>query len=127
METKKRSHAEIGKASRNKGKRGELILSKIFQAAGWKDAHRTQQYCGRASKGQAPDVSGVPGVSIECKWVERLDFRKAYKQSADTAKWTDDIPIVCTKRDHEDWLVVLSLNDFIKIFKSYIPPEGDAD
>ena len=112
-----------GKASRERGKRGERMLSKQFVAAGYTEARRSVQYNGRA-RGAEADVVGVPGLSIESKFVERLNIVGAYRQSCENAKGTDDIPIVCHKRDREPWLVTLSLDDFIRIYKCYQPPTG---
>ena len=56
--------------SRNKGKIGELELAKLFRDHGFK-SRRGQQYCG--TSGEA-DVTGLPGLHIECKRVERLNL-----------------------------------------------------
>ena len=36
----------MGKSQRDKGKRGEQELARVFREYGFKDAHRTQQFCG---------------------------------------------------------------------------------
>ena len=113
---------KIGKASRNKGKRGERMLSKEFSEAGW-PARRSVQYNGKAQGAEA-DIIGVPGLSIESKFVERLNIVTAYEQSCENAKGTGDIPIVCHKRNHKPFLVTLSLKDFIEIYKFKCPPPG---
>ena len=114
--TKNRS--EIGKSSRAKGKRGELEVSKAFQAAGFPDARRAQQYNGVAA-GNA-DILGVPGLHVEVKRVERLNLTAAYEQSARDAETAGkgEVPIVVHRKSREPWMVTLSLQDFLKIFGS---------
>lgn len=124
---KTRTPQERGKASRAKGKRQELAISHAFKDAGYSNAHRSQQYCGRGH--ETGDVSGVDGLSIEVKaYAERLNYLNAYKQSCESAK-AGDIPIVVAKKDREkEPLVLIGLKDFIRVYKAYAPPEGgDAD
>ena len=53
----------MGKSQRDKGKRGEQELARVFRDYGFKDAHRTQQFCGRG--GESADVIGLP--KIQCR------------------------------------------------------------
>ena len=72
--------------SRNKGKAGELELSKVLKAYGY-DTRRGQQYCG--ANGDA-DVVGLPHIHIECKRVERLSLYDAMAQAKADKKASDD-------------------------------------
>ncbi len=83
----------MGKKSREKGKRGERELAKLLISYGY-DARRGQQYCG--ANGDA-DVVGLPGLHIECKWVENLNLSDAMAQSERDAK-QGEIPVVIHKR-----------------------------
>ena len=97
--------------SREKGKRGELELAKALRTYGY-DARRGQQFHGGAD---SPDVTGLPGIHIECKRVERLDLIGAYEQAfRDAAE--DEIPAVFHKRNREPWFVTITLEDFMKIY-----------
>ena len=109
--------AKIGKASREKGKRGEREVAKIFRDAGYAEAHRTSQYCGKT--GDASDVTGVPGLHLEVKFVEKEAVRSWYGQAVRDAEAAGrgDTPVVIHRKTHEDWLVTLSLDDFIEILK----------
>lgn len=109
--------AKIGKASREKGKRGEREVAKIFRDAGYAEAHRTSQYCGKT--GDASDVTGVPGIHLEVKYVEREQIRSWYAQATRDAEAAGrgDIPAVIHRKTHSDWLVTMSLADFIEILK----------
>ena len=107
----------MGKASRDKGKRGELLLARLLREHGY-EARRTAQYCGKS--GDAADVIGLPGLHIECKFVERLDVRGALRQAIHDAR-PGKMPVVFHKRSREEWLVTLRAEDFMKIY-----PEWEA-
>lgn len=109
--------AKIGKASREKGKRGEREVAKIFRDVGYVEARRTSQYCGRT--GDASDVTGVPGLHLEVKFVEKEAVRSWYAQAVRDAEAAGrgDIPAVVHRKTHSDWLVTLGLEDFIEILK----------
>ncbi len=109
--------AKIGKTSREKGKRGEREVAKIFREAGYPEARRTSQYCGRT--GDASDVTGVSGLHLEVKFVEKEAVRSWYGQAVRDAEAAGrgDVPVVIHRKTHNAWLVTLSLEDFIKILK----------
>lgn len=98
--------------SKQKGARGERELAKVLRAYGF-ETRRGQQYCG--ANGDA-DVIGLPNIHIECKRVERLNLYDAMAQSKSDAK-QDEIPVVMHRKDKYDWLVTMSLDDFMKIYK----------
>lgn len=74
---------------------------------------------GRAqSYGEEPDLSGLPGVHIECKRVERLNISQAMAQAVrDAEKFQDGAPTVFHRRNREGWLVTMQLSDWLDIFK----------
>lgn len=112
-----RTKQQIGKASRNKGKRGELEIVKVLKVAGYEKAQRSAQFKGNT--GQAPDVEGLPGIHIEVKRVERLNLRKAYEQAVNDSKenGNNDIAAVFHRGSYQPWMVTLSLEDFLKLYK----------
>lgn len=110
-----KSRTEIGRSSRRKGKVGEREIVNALKATGFEAAHRSAQYCGNT--GDAPDVEGLPGIHIEVKRVERLNLRKAYEQAVNDSKKSGDIPAIFHRRSHQPWMVTLSLNDFLKLYK----------
>lgn len=105
----------MGKASRDKGKRGELMLSRFLREHGY-EGRRTSQYCGQT--GDAADVVGLPGVHIECKFVERLNIHQAFLQAVHDAK-AGLIPTLFHKRSHEEWLVTMRAEDFMSIYREW--------
>ena len=115
--TTKNDNSARGRASREKGKRGEREVAGIFRDAGWETARRTSQYCGKT--GDASDVTGIPGLHIEVKRVEREAVRAWMAQAERDAQadGRDEIPVVIHRRSDAPWLVTLSLADFIKIMK----------
>ena len=105
----------MGKMSREKGKRGERMLAKALRDYGY-DCRRTAQFCGKT--GEASDVVGLPGIHIECKFVERLSIRDAMDQAVRDAK-PGLIPAVMHKRSNEGWLVTMRLEDWIELYRDY--------
>lgn len=54
----------VGARSQHKGRAAELELARILQEYGYPvEAGRAQSY------GEVPDLSGLPGIHIECKAV----------------------------------------------------------
>ena len=98
--------------SRQKGARGERELAKVLKAYGY-DCRRGQQYCG--ANGDA-DVVGLPGIHIECKRVEKLNLYDAMAQSKADAR-ENEMPVVMHRKNNCDWLVTMSLEDWIEIYK----------
>ena len=96
----------MAKLSREKGKRGERELARKLTEILGVPCRRGQQYNG--IDGQ--DVVGVEGLHIESKWVERLNLREAYAQAKRDAD-EDDVPVVCHKRNGEEWLVTVAIDD----------------
>lgn len=102
------------KNSRAKGAAGERELSKKLRSYGH-NTRRGQQFSGL--NGDA-DVVGIDGLHIECKRVERLNITDALIQSKRDAR-DGEMPVVMHRKNHEDWKVTLSLDDFMKLWEEY--------
>lgn len=102
----------MGKASRDKGKRGEREVASLLREYGY-DAHRGQQFCG--ANGDA-DVIGIPGIHIEVKRTEALHLWDVMSQSKHDAR-EGEIPTVWHRKNDCKWVVILDAEDFIKIWK----------
>ena len=100
--------------SRQKGKRGELQLASKLREYGYA-ARRGQQYSG--ANGDA-DVVGLSGVHIECKRVERLNLYDAMSQSRHDAR-NSEMPVVMHRKNNSEWLVTLSLDDFMVLYSEW--------
>lgn len=97
--------------SRDKGARGERELANKLKDYGY-DCRRGQQFCG--ANGDA-DVVGLPGIHIECKRVEKLNLYDAMAQSKHDAR-SGEIPAVMHRKNNCEWLVSLSLDDFMTLY-----------
>ena len=104
----------MGKAQRDKGKRGELLWRDECRKHGY-DAQRGSQSNGAV----IADVIGLPGIHIECKFVERLNLRSAMAQSEGDAK-EGEIPIVAHKMNRKPWLITMNSEDFFKLYKAWV-------
>lgn len=104
----------MGKSQREKGKRGERELAGRLRDHGY-DCRRGQQFCG--ASGDA-DVTGLPGIHIECKRVERLNLQEAMEQSKRDAR-TGEMPTVFHRMDRSEWLVTMRLEDWIQLYKEW--------
>lgn len=97
--------------SRQKGCRGERELAKKLREYGY-EARRGQQYSGASGD---PDVTGLPGIHIECKRVERLNLEDAMAQSKHDAR-QGEIPTVMHRKNNCEWLVTMRLDDFMRMY-----------
>lgn len=103
----------MGAKERNKGKRGELLLAQLLREHGY-DAHRMGQTSGASG---VPDVDGIAGLHIECKFVERLNVREALDQASRDAR-PGEIPVVFHKTSRKPWIVTMTAEDFLRIWKA---------
>ena len=108
----------MGRMQRNKGARGERELSReLVRVLGVETGsiYRSVQHAGKEGAG---DVLGVPGVAIECKRSETFSAYKAMEQALDDCG--RDIPIVCHKRNLQQWLVICELRDLVKLSRAVV-------
>jgi hypothetical protein len=117
VKPKQKTASERGKASRRKGKSGELELAHIMQEYGFLDCHRSAQ---RAGSIESADLIGLPGLHPEVKRVERLNIQKAMEQAIRDSNGSDHIPAVFHRRNGTSWLVTLRLEDFVSYYKAYL-------
>lgn len=103
----------MGRSQQRKGRTGELELSRLLQGYGYDvQPGRAQSY------GDTSDVSGLPGIHIEVKRVERLNISQAMAQAVrDAERFQDGAPAVFHRRNREPWLVTMQLQDWMDIFK----------
>lgn len=101
--------------SKRKGSAGEREFAAILRSYGYTDAHRTAQFKGGVD---SPDVIGLPGIHCEIKRVERLNLHEAYAQAVRDSGGLK-IPAVFHRRNRGRWMVTLSLDDFMRIYKAW--------
>lgn len=110
------NHDEVtmgGKRSQRKGADGELELCKIFREHGY-DCSRG----GSLSFGEVPDLSGLPGIHIEVKRVEKQNIYEWMAQARhDANKFRDGLPAVFWRKNRRPWLVIMPLDSWISMYK----------
>ena len=99
--------------SRAKGAQGERELSKKLREYGY-EARRGQQFSGK--NGDADVVTNLEGIHIECKRVERLNIYDAISQSQRDAG-NYEIPVVMHRKNNCEWLVTMTLDDWIDLYR----------
>lgn len=102
----------MGAKSQRKGTVGELELCKIFREHGYDCARG-----GSLSFGEVPDLSGLPGIHIEVKRVEKQNIYEWMGQARrDADKFRDGLPAVFWRKNRCPWLVVMDLRDWINLY-----------
>ena len=111
METEKPDMRKRGKASKDKGARGERLLSAFLNEHGL-HTHRGYVHCGQS------DLVDLLGIHVECKFVERLNVRLAMDQAINEAKKRKDgMPTVFWKVSRRPWLTIMLTEDWVKLYK----------
>jgi len=103
----------MGRATQRKGAEGERELSALLQREGY-----AVTWGGSRTYGTVPDVSGLPGIHIECKRVERLNVPEAMDQAiTDADRFHDGLPALFHRRNRSPWLVTMRLTDWLQIYR----------
>jgi len=111
---KQRTRSQIGKSSRERGKRGEREVVHLLRSHGY-EARRGQQFQGSPD---SPDViSNFHDCHIEVKRTETLSLYKAMEQAKEDAS-EEQRPIVFHKRNGKEWLIVMEAEELFKLLHS---------
>lgn len=102
---------------KRKGKTGELELARKLKEHGY-DVRRSVQYNGKEEDGQA-DLLGLPGIHIECKRTEALRLYEAVEQAKRDSKGKNQIPVVFHRKNNCEWLAIMTLDDFMEIYREW--------
>ena len=100
-----------GKSSQRKGVNGERELAAILSKCGYRIERG-----GSLSYGEIPDLTGLPGIHIEVKRVERLNVSEAMKQAVRDSTRFGGIPTLFHRRNYEPWFVTMRLTDWLKLY-----------
>lgn len=107
-----------GRSSQRKGADGERELASILRGYGY-DIQRG----GSLSFGEVPDLSGLPGVHIECKRAEVLRLSEWMAQAErDAQRFGDGAPAVFFRRSRSPWCVVMKLEDWMRLYAEKVDP-----
>jgi tRNA threonylcarbamoyladenosine modification (KEOPS) complex Pcc1 subunit len=103
-----------GRKSRNKGKVGEREAAKFLNKIFGNIYRRGVQYSGGAD---SPDIKSNTDTKIhfEIKRDETTAGKKLYSAicQAKNDSGEDEIPVVMTRRNHENWLIVIEAKDIV--------------
>lgn len=103
----------MGSRSQRKGADGERELATILQQHGY-DCNRG----GSLTFGEVADITGLPGIHIEVKRVEKLNVVEAMEQSIrDSERMKDGVPTLFHRRNRKPWLVTMRLVDWLKLYQ----------
>ena len=104
--------------SRAKGARGEREWASVCRDNGY-DARRGQQFSGSPD---SPDVvcEDLSDFHFEVKRVQRLNLQDAYDQAKRDAGTA--MPVVAHRRNHCDWMVTMSAEDWFAIVREMKTP-----
>lgn len=103
----------MGRKSQAKGRRAELELARVLQGCGY-----PVEPGAPANHGRTPDLTGLPGVHVECKRTERLNLPAAMAQAArDAERFQDGAPAVFHRRNRQGWLVTMRLPDWMEMYQ----------
>lgn len=110
---------KMGKMQRDKGARFERTLAAKFREYGYDNARRTAQRCGKS--GDAADVTGLPGLHVEAKHVEKMQLYLWMAQAKRDAEagGKGNLPAVFHKKNNAEILVTMELPDFMNIYREW--------
>lgn len=103
----------MGKSSQRKGADGERELANILKEYGF-GVRRGQVF------NHESDMVGLEGIHPEVKRVEKLNVSAAMRQAVTEAQIRKDgTPTVFHRRNYEDWLVTMRLEDWIELYRKW--------
>lgn len=107
----------MGRASQRKGAAAERELAEILRARGY-PARRG----GSLTYGEVPDITGLPGVHVECKRCEQIRLAEWMEQATrDAERFGDGWPAIFHRRNRSPWLVTMYLDDWFKLYERGCP------
>lgn len=106
----KKTAKQQGRASRQKGKRGEREVCAICRRYG---IEAKRGYQSRGGKDEPDVVHTIPGVHMEVKRRETLSIWSALQQSEDEANEGEE-PVVVFRRNQSRWYVALSFEKWLR-------------
>ena len=113
----------MGSKSQRKGAAGERELAQILREYGY-----SCDRGGSLSFGEVADITGLPGIHIEVKRVEKLNVCEAMEQSIrDSERMDDGMPVLFHRRNRKPWLVTMRLEDWMRMYqkqKERLPENG---
>ena len=103
--------------SKDKGARFERWVADYFTQEGYV-CHRSAQYCGNT--GDAPDVTGLPYLHVECKAYHDTEWDPKWIAQAYRDAKKDNIPVVIHKTDYHKPKVTMSGKDYVSMMSAFM-------
>lgn len=101
----------MSRSQRDKGARGERLLKEFLNGFGL-GVKRGYVFLHQS------DLVGLPGIHVECKFVEKLNVRQALKQATEEAKIRNDgAPTVFWKVSRLPWITVMWTKDWCELYR----------
>ena len=101
-----------GRASRNKGIRGESEVLAMIKARGW--PHAIRNFASGAA-GHSDIAYGPQGVALEIKRTERLALHATWRQVSEDAGRRGDLPLIATRWNASPWLAITELDEVLAL------------
>ena len=110
----------MGKASRDKGARGEREFANLLKELGYTSLRKGFTQC--APEGESDvECKELPDWHFEVKRVNRLEIWRALAQAEGDAALKGRMPVVAFKRDRSDWYVTLKAEDLFRMLQGKVP------
>lgn len=111
--------ASRGRGARLKGANFERELAKYF------NSHFNQMGAKRGlgqTRGGGEEIADVEMdyIHVEAKRHKRCSIKKALEQAIEDCESKDKLPVAITKDDRKPILVTMLMDDWIKLFESYV-------
>lgn len=104
----------MGKSAQRKGADGERELANYLKEQGF-EVRRGQVF------NHESDMVGLKGIHPEVKRVEKLNVPAAVRQAITEAQIRQDgIPTLFHRRNREEWLVTMRLDDWLNLYRKWI-------
>jgi hypothetical protein len=108
----------MGKASKSKGARGELLFRNECHKAGFENVQRGGQLPFQKGNTLA-DVIGLFGCHLEIKFQEKLNIRQAVEQAAGDCQ-NGQYPVLAHKTARKDWLITMRAADWFNLYRAWL-------
>ena len=109
----------MGKASRDKGARGEREFANLLKELGFTSLRKGFTQC--APEGESDvECKELPNWHFEVKRVNRLEIWRALAQAEADAKPKGRLPVVAFKRDRSEWYITMGAEELMKMVKGYL-------
>jgi hypothetical protein len=120
-----------GQRSKAKGREYEHELANYFNDKLYMDTSRAL-LSGSWSGGDGADLQGTPHIHVEAKRTEAINIKAHLRQAkgAVDKRGSKSIPVVITRQNRMatgDSIVALRLQDFVKLYGSYLVLQYDAE